>query len=329
MEKIAFLSFMDYANVLTEYSNVINKYSDKYKSKVICLSPHPFGYDLKHDIDINNDGVKKAKEWVDECTHIIFGEEMGIGKYETLTKHVKLLGLNLNDKKVSVWHPGSNYRKGVKVFNENPFTQTLHKRIYALDLYRHSPKTDKDVVLLPFKNFDIDFDEYMDNARKKIKEGIKIISHCPSNAQRKGSDIIQKAINGINLDKSKFKYSFMTEQPNSVVMKLKRNSTFYIDQFNHNASFGVATIESIISGNIVMCRIENAKEGLAKFNSNVKLPIIHTGENLDTLKSTINSVINQDDETLEQMFKDNLTYLKENYYGPNVVKYFEKHILDE
>jgi len=77
-----------------------------------------------------------------------------------------------------------------------------------------------------------------------------------------------------------------------------------------------------------MCRIENAKEGLDKFGSKSKLPIIHTGNTEKSLKNTIVGVINSDESRLEEMLKANLEYLKENYYGPNVVKYFEKHILD-
>jgi len=330
MKKIAFLAYCDYANVLTEYSNVINTYSDKYESKVICLTKHPFNYSLQHDYDLNTTNkVGEALKWVGDSEHIIFGEEMGLGQYNTLTTFIDKFKININDKKISVWHPGSNYRKGASNFNANPFNSKLHRRIYALDLYPASPKTNKDIVLLPFKNFDVDFDKYMDNARAKIKQGVKTILHCPSNPSKKGTALIQKLITDSKLDSNKFKFEYITGAPNDVVMRAKENATFYIDQFNDVGSFGVATIESIIAGNIVICKIDKAKEGLGQLNSQSRLPIQHAGTDAETFKKVINQVINLDDESLEAMFQDNINYLKEHYYGPNVMTYLEKNLLDD
>lgn len=329
MKKVAFLAYCDYANVLTEYSNVINTYSEKYQSKVICLKKHPFNYTLQHDYDLNTTNkVQEALKWIADSEHIIFGEEMGLGQYNTLTTFINKYKIDINGKKISVWHPGSNYRKGAANFNKNPFNSKLHRRIYALDLYPASPKTAKDIVLLPFKNFDVDFDKYMDNARAKIKQGVKTILHCPSNPSKKGTALIKKVVADSKLDPKKFKFEYLTGVGNDVVMKAKNNATFYIDQFNNVGSFGVATIESIIAGNIVICKIDKVKEGLVQLNSKSRLPIQHAGTNEQTFKKVLNQIINQDEKTLETMFQDNVDYLREHYYGPNVITYLEKNLLD-
>ena len=169
--KVTFLAKRDYANVLTEYSNIINEYSEHYESKIICMSRHPLNYTLQHDYDL--DTTKKNKEiekWLVETKHIIFSEEIGYGQYKVLDFFIKKFSINIEDKLISVWHPGTNYRKSINLFNNNPFNSKLHKRIYAIDLYKDSPKENKDVVLLPFKAFDGDYDTYMTNVMSKLKK---------------------------------------------------------------------------------------------------------------------------------------------------------------
>ena len=50
--RISFLSIVDYANVLTEYSYCLNKHSKDIESKSICFQKHPFNYSIQHDYDL-------------------------------------------------------------------------------------------------------------------------------------------------------------------------------------------------------------------------------------------------------------------------------------
>ena len=43
---------MDYANVLTEYSYLVNEYLEGYESKVVCQRKHVFNYEKQHDYDV-------------------------------------------------------------------------------------------------------------------------------------------------------------------------------------------------------------------------------------------------------------------------------------
>ena len=323
--KISFLGNCDYANVLTEYSNVINKYSNKYESKVICMKKHPFNYILQHDYDLNEIKDKTPiKKWLEESEHIIFSEEMGYGDYNTLFFFIETFSLNIKNKKISVWHPGSNYRKSIKIFNENPITKTFYKRIYAIDLYRHSPKEKNDVTLLPFKEFNIKYDTYIQNFTNKLKN--KTITHFPSNFKTKGTTDINNVIE----HNSNLEYIFSKERiPNELVIREKNKSVFYVDQFNHYHSFGVASVEGMISGNIVLCGINNAIEGIKRYDSSVVIPIVNLGTTKESLKSVLLDTINKKDEELIKMIKKNYDFLNKCFYGPNVINNIEKNILNE
>jgi len=327
-EKIAFLAYCDYANVLTEYSKVINDYSEKYESKVICLMPHPFNYQLKHDYDLTSANyIELSKKWVNESKYIIFSEEMGKGNYDTLNNIIRKLGINIEGKKISAWHPGSNYRKNYVQFNNNPLNNKLHRIIYAIDLYRLSNKNKKDITLLPFMSFNHDPNQYMDNMMNKINSGNRIFMHCPSNTERKGSNIIKTTIDSLN--RNDIKYEMYTGKPHNFIMEQKNRSLFYIDQFNIESSFGVAAIESLICGNVTMCGINNAKDGIDRYGSKTQCPIINLGITEITLKNTIEEVMGYDKNKLIGICESNLNYLLECYNGKSVIKYIEEKILND
>lgn len=331
MIKITFFANVDYANVLTEYSNVINKYSDKYSSKVICLSPHRFNYGLPHDYNINIDNNKfnDIKRWVDDSKHIIFGEEMSFGNYTTYETFRRKFSIDERGKKISVWHPGSNYRDSAKKFNNHPFNRNLHRKIYSLDLYRLSNKEENDVVLLPFKSFDGDVDGYRNKFYSKLHSGKRIISHYPSNPLRKGTNIINKIISEIIAVNDVYKYDYDTSKPNKEIVYRKSKSLLYVDQINDAESFGVAAIESMIESNIVFCTINKSKEGLLRAGiPEEKIPIINISKDYNTLKKIMFDFL-KSDRNIEDMLDRNINYLMEFHYGPNVMKYLEDKILND
>lgn len=324
-EKISFLCFCDYANVLTEYSKIINDYSDKFESRVISLVPHPFKYSLKHDFDLFFESViPSAKKWVEDSKYVIFSEEIGHGTYETLNRVTTKLNIKLTDKKLSVWHPGTHYRTNYRAFNSNPFNVNLDKIIYAIDLYRLSPKTKKDNVLLPFKNFNIDRDVYLEKMVDKINKNNRLFLHCPSSPEKKGSNAIQQTLN--SLKGKNFNYSMFANQPHDFIMQKKEESLFYIDQFNIESSFGVSSVESLICGNVTMCGINNSVDGILRYGSNTNCPIINLGISIDSLKNKLTEVMDYDKNKLIEISENNINYLLECYHGNSVIKYLETKI---
>jgi len=326
-KRISFLAWMDYANVLTNISSLINKYSDEYESKVICITPHTFKYSLVHDIDLNDSNKGEAESWINESTYIIFGEELGFGEYKTLNLFKDKLNISIEDKKIIVWHPGSHYRHYHQRFNTNLETQNFYKRIYAMDLYRLSPKTHKDTVMLAFIEFSLNKNEYYELAYKKIIHHKKLISHYPSDINKKGTSVINDALGRINLKSLGIEYSFMTGIAHPKIMDKMRNSIFYIDQFGDIATFGLASIEAMMNGNIVMSSIENTKEGLMRLNKDLEVPVIDLGRNADLIRDKIYEVITYDSEMLLKRIDLNFKFLSSNYNGKNVVRRFEQDIL--
>jgi hypothetical protein len=89
INKVTFIGYKDYANVMTEYSKAINKHCDGFESKVICECAHPINFETKHDYDLltyneskdewlrNESEIESSKKWLEESTHIIIGEEKG------------------------------------------------------------------------------------------------------------------------------------------------------------------------------------------------------------------------------------------------------------
>jgi hypothetical protein len=330
-KKITFLANVDYANVLTEHSNIINKYSEKYRSKIICMRPHGLKYKLQHDYDLSKhkNKIEEIKKWVNESDHIIFSEEFGFGDYLTLKNFTKLLSINLNNKKISVWHPGTNYRKSFKRFNNNSFNSRLYRKIYALDLYRLSNKEENDMVFLPFKSFNGDIDEYKNTIINKLNSEKIIITHYPSNPLRKGSDIINEVIGDIIKKDKKYIYDYDTKKPNEEIILKKNKSLFYIDQINDYESYGVAAIESMIEGNIVFCSIDKAKEGLLRVGvTEEEIPIINITKNKEKFNEIIVDYLLNHNYDINDLIEKNINYLVNYHYGPNIIKNIEEKILD-
>jgi len=88
-KKVTLIEFKNYANVMTEYSQAINKNCDGFESKVICECSHPINFETKHDYNLltyiestnewvrNEDQIMGAKNWISESSHIIVAEEKG------------------------------------------------------------------------------------------------------------------------------------------------------------------------------------------------------------------------------------------------------------
>ena len=76
--KISFLSIVDFANVLTEYSYCLNKHDKDIEAKSICFEKHPFNYNIQHDYDLktcDKTQIEESKNFLLESDIIIFAEE--------------------------------------------------------------------------------------------------------------------------------------------------------------------------------------------------------------------------------------------------------------
>lgn len=323
--KISFIAENDWANVLTEYSYCLNKHSKDIQSKSICFRPHPFNYSLQHDYDLHFCSEKhklEAKQFIEESDVIIFGEEGHPGEftYKTLREFSNLLGLDLinSNKKLCIWHPGTHYRTNSEFYNTHPLKDKIHKHLYAFDLYKLSNKTDVDLPFLVYNYINFDKEQLINDFAKKLEFDKKIISHIPSNPLKKGTPIIVDSINKQNLPNN---FEFIYTQsliPHSEVIKIKKSSIFYIDQFNDWGTYGVAAIEAILNSNIVFCSLHNTHEAVIKLTGDPILPFVDLGSDYAQIPSIIQSIISLSNEELLQSYMGIIEWMEE-YYSPKAI----------
>jgi hypothetical protein len=333
--KISFISEFDSANVLTEYSYCLNKHGKKLESKSICLSPHPFLYNLKHDYDLissNREALLDAKNWIEHSDVIIFGEERhpGSSTYKTLTEFKKILGIDLisTDKKLCIWHPGSNYRQSYNFYNNHPLRSRIYKHLYAMDLYRLSPKDKNDLPLQTYQYYNFNYNKFLENVEVKLSTKPWTILHVPSNSVVKGTSLISKCISELNIDGLKIQYKTLQGIENKKVLIEKEKSLFYIDQINEMGGYGVAAVEAFLRSNLVFCTTHNTVDAIFKLTGSYNIPIINLTQNYWEIKEIINQFISLTEAELFEKFQQIGTWIDIYYNVHNVVKFFN-NLLDE
>lgn len=332
--KISFLSEGDAANVLTEYSYCINKHSNYIKSKSICLFKHPFNYKIQHDFDLNKCTVTQkeyVKQWISDSDVIIFNEEGTLaGQYKTIEYYNNFLNLdilNLN-KKICIWHPGSNYRNNYTYYNQHPHRQKIDVHLYAIDLYHLSPMDVNDTPLYPYQYYDFNYDKFINDFAIKLNNTVRTILHIPSNSNIKGTSIITKCIEELQLSKTtKYQYKTLQQISNYDVILEKEKSFFYIDQINDMGGFGIAAVEAFFRSNLVFCTTHKINESIYKLTNNDKIPIVSLPLTPSRITNLISKFISLSDDELLHIMKEN-GRLIDIYYNPtNIVKLFEKYII--
>lgn len=336
--KISFLSVIDFANVLTEYSYCLNKHSKDIESKSICFQKHPFNYDIQHDYDLgtnDNIQIEESKKFLLESDIIIFSEESWEGQqpnlvYKTISKFSSIYGFDLFEIKAKfcVWHPGSCYREIYPFYNNHPQRDKIHRHFYAIDLYRLSPKKENDSPLLPYQHFNFNYDVFVSNFKKKLKIKPWTILHIPSNPNTKGTIEIKNIINKLNLNSSLYNFKCLTEIPYQQVIKEKEKSIFYIDQYNSSVGgYGIASLEALFNSNITFSTVNNSVESIQKLNKNTEIGIIPLGEDIQTLYETLNYFLNIiSEEELVEYTKAIGKWVEQSYSTQNIIKFF-KNIL--
>ena len=331
--KIVFIAEGDAANVLTEYSHCLNVHGD-IKSKSICTIPHPFNYAIKHDYNLtkcNSQQISEAKEWILNSDVIIFNEEARInGQYRMLSIIRSMLGIDLMklNKRLMVWHPGSNYRKNSDAYNTHPLRNRIEKHLYAIDLYQFSPKSENDTPLHTYQYFDFSKDKFLADFKAKLEAPKRTILHIPSNSNIKGTDLISRCITNLNLDPNKYEFKVLTHKPNDQVLEEKEKSIFYVDQVNHMGGYGVAAVEAFFRSNLVFCTTHNVTESIYKLTNDNSLPMISLTMNEVEITEAFDKYFNMTDADLINVMEAVGDWIDTQYNPNSIVERF-KNILNE
>lgn len=332
--KISFLSEGDAANVLTEYSYCLNKHSD-IESKSICTIPHPFNYTIKHDYNINvcnSIEIQEVKQWILNSEVFILNEEStSNGTYRMLDIINKTLGIDLLslNKKILIWHPGSNYRNNYQYYNNHPLRDKIFKHLYAIDLYHLSPKHDCDIPLHPYQYYQFNYDKFINDFKIKLNADTRTILHIPSNSNIKGTAIISNCINELNLHKTtNYRYKTLQKISNHSVILEKEKSFFYIDQVNDMGGYGIAAVEAFFRSNLVFCTTHNSTDAVYKLTNKHEIPIVSLPQPPREIKEIIYKFISLSDNEILQIMKQIGQWI-DIHYNPNNIVLFFKKLLNE
>ncbi|PCJ17067.1 MAG: hypothetical protein COB02_14520 [Candidatus Cloacimonadota bacterium] len=318
--KVCFLAYTDYGNTMTYWSHAINKYSTKYESKIICITPHQFQYEINHDVDLsisnengalNIDQAKKneAIEWILQCDQIIFAEEMSLfnnpRRYKSMQVFQQILGFHLLELKMSnpllklhIWHCGIDYRLAHKQFDEIN-EQYFDKILLGGDLYRLSPKTKKYYVpIVSYQTKESNGDIFK-LILKKFNDDIIKVFHAPSSHSTKGTETIRKVVQEVfnqlpSYLNDKVVYEEITPPVKNVeIIEMKKKSHIYIDQYHQDiGGYGISSVEALAYGNIVLSSIHCMEPDALELQCQSKemakeFPIIDTSLDLEVFKNKL------------------------------------------
>lgn len=332
--KISFIAENDWANVLTEYSYCLNKHSEGIEAKSICLNKHPYNYSNQHDYDLSDctyDQGLEAQKFVFESDIVIFGEEgaMQPTNYKVLEIYKQILGLDLlnSDKKLLIWHPGTHYRQNFNFYNNHPQRNKIFKHLYAIDLYRLSPKNDNDFPLFPYQYLNFNYDKYISDFKNKIKLKPWSILHIPSNSSIKGTKTFKESIDKLKLDPKKYIYKVFENIPFSQVLKEKEKSIFYLDQVNVNGGYGLASLEAIFLSNLTFSSSHYVLDSIEKLTGKTELPFISLDVDPQKLQSTLKEfLLNTDEDKLISIMEKFGKWVKKYNSPEGILKHFNNLI---
>lgn len=327
--KITFIAEIDFANVLTEYSYCLNKHSD-IQSRTVCIRPHGFNYKIQHDYDlskINETELNEVYDWITTSDVIVFGEESA-GMYQILQRISTIINYDIlsSGKKLIIWHPGSNYRNSSTYYNNHPLRDKIYKHLYAIDLYRLSPKNNNDFPIMPYHYIDFDINKYIDIFKKKLQIYPRTILHIPSKTTTKGTTSINATIQKLQLPHHELNYKMLTGIPYMDVIVEKEKSLFYIDQFapELTGGIGIAAFEGIIHSNLVFCSTNFVNDALSIITKQHMLPVIDMGTTVSSMERVLEHHIQLSDQELIDLAIEKGKWM-EKYYSINfIVTHFKE-----
>lgn len=362
MKKVAFLAYTDYGNVMTNWSHAINKYSSKYTSKIICVIPHKFSYEIQHDIDLSSSNLggniiideknkKEAMEWLLQSDHIVFAEEMSLlnfpRRYKTMQVFQQIFGFHLLELKASkpslklyIQHCGMDYRSGHKQFDEIN-EQYFDRILMGVDLYRLTPKTSKYCVSVASYQTPLSLNNSIEMIKQKFSGTSLKVFHAPSSYSTKGTEEIRKVVSAtFNKLPSNSQFEITYEEsvppvPNSQIINSKIKSHIYIDQFHAEiGGYGISSIEALACGNIVFSSIHKLETDAIELQFLTKekverFPIIDTSMDLELFQKKLLKVLVTPMDQLKSEAINSFEFYNETYTYKALSHRFEEHVFIE
>jgi hypothetical protein len=274
-KRVAFLAGTDFANITTQWAKAIREHSQLLEAASVCLRPHSFDYDLKHDFDLSPhrhspgngrawddlvtpDQLTAAREYLSQTDFIVQADELS--SHELLELFQRLLGFdlgNLPPEKIVIYHAGTAFRNDWR--NRNRRDEPFRAQLTHPDLYRLGGKNVR-VAFPVLENIPADGE-----ILAKFRGDRLIIVHSPSNQAVKGTAVIRRVVERViqALPQRDVEYREISGGvANREVIAQKRSAHLHIDQFNDLGDrgvggIGVSSIEAYSAGNLVLCSVNH------------------------------------------------------------------------
>lgn len=358
-KKLAIFAYTDYGNTMTYWCHAINGFSKKIEAKIICVVPHRFSYSVKHDIDLcfeteGSSGLQvdvqkreEAKQWLLDCDHLIFAEEMRLLenplRYRSFALFREIMGFCISELRAFkpslrtyIHHCGMDYRSAHQQFNlinEQYFDRIL----VGVDLYRFTPGSSR--YMIPIASYQSRHSHQ--DVRNKINQKFEAkklkIFHSPSSHLSKGTELIRRVVKKvlaeISVNELSIEYFDVNPPiPNEQIIQHKLESHVFIDQVHDIGAYGISSVEALAMGNIVFSAMHNISpkalelQCLGKDNAS-RFPILETTMNEEEFGYRLKNLILKPRKELKQMALDSFQFYLDLMSFEALAKRFEDYVL--
>ena len=324
---ILFIADTDWANVSTRLSVELNKYSTKYKSDVICIRPHPFKYELQHQINLSENKFSRDYiiDLIKKAELVIYCHELQDKKLFFIPSFLKLI----EKKKKVIYH--ASYQFDNDTDNIKYLYQLFVPEIYHLGLET------KRMMIIPGCPIQIANNIEKIITNRLLRQEIVISHACSRGGQaglkRKGSDIIIRQMEKLQKTHKHVVFNYLPYQlrEHGEIMRTKVETDIYIDQFNNEiGGFGVSSIESLGYGCIVLSSMNKIHADFREhFNKDGDFPIINISGKEDNMFEELDRLCSLPKDKLVEIMVNNIDWVRKNLTSRKYLDYYENVILNK
>jgi hypothetical protein len=286
--KILFVGENDHANLSQRMANAVNYLTGKSIARVYSECAHPFGYrqDIVGSLAGSGEELERTiYQLTPRVDWVIYGGDGGIDGYTWFRNF--LHDHHLEDQPRAVRHAGGAYRANHAALNE--CDRALGARVVFMpcDLYRFARHRTQTVPYIPPTNLAM----VRDRPIQQPDDATVNVGHIPSNADTKGSVLINEVFAALSL-RARLRpglisttYTHPGALSNIDANELRSRCHVYVDQMVPEiGGFGVSAVEALAMGAVVVADIRHVDRGIDRF---FRLPPISAARDAHELEEAV------------------------------------------
>ncbi len=355
------VAVQDYANVLTDIAAAVNAHSERWRMRVVCPAPHPFGYRRTHHLDFDSATEAEKREfraWLADCDVVLWAEEsLGAqdyfsfyyadGTFRDAVLFGQLASLGPASKPWAIVHAGCGFRAQPRWYNDHDRAH-FKMRLLAPDLHRLGSGDPRWDLTLLGKPFEVDLERagaLWSTERRRALPAV-VFCHAPTNLFLKGTVQIRQAV-ALAQEKlgggARLEYREIggpVDSPENVpadeLSRIRAPCHVYIDQFQSAVGgVGMSSLEAMADGMVTLCTVQNLPED-AWFEQDigaglvplVALPDSRYPDSVGRLATLLEELARMDYVRLRALGMRSAEWMKQHFDAPTFARRWESHVLD-